>query len=280
MPKVCTDDGMDIHYKVDDFRDPWADGSDEAIFMHHGFGRNMKWWTQWVPSLSRRHKVVRYDCRGCGESSIPAEDASWSAERIVKDVVALIDHLQIKRIHWIGFESGGIFGIVFAALYPDRVASLTLINTPYKILDQPMSVYAQGQPKPSEAIAKLGLRQWLVETMDVRMDLSLADPRLVEWHVNEHSKTPTHVAVGLFRDIVEVADVSSLLPKVQAPTLIMTGDRSANCPIDDQYYLYDQIPDSRIVVFPGIGGGIQLLIPERCTEETLQFIESLQCGGG
>ena len=64
MPKVRTSDGVQLHYHMDDFRDPWAPETDEAIFMHHGYARSGKWWIQWVPGLSRKYKVIRNDCRG------------------------------------------------------------------------------------------------------------------------------------------------------------------------------------------------------------------------
>ena len=59
MPKVTTNDGVELHYHLDDFRDPWAPETEDAIFMHHGYARSMKWWIQWVPGLSRKYKVIR-----------------------------------------------------------------------------------------------------------------------------------------------------------------------------------------------------------------------------
>jgi len=73
MPKVKASDGVELHYYVDDFRDPWAPETDEAIFMHHGYARSGKWWIQWVPGLSRKYKVIRNDCRGCGQSDVPPQ---------------------------------------------------------------------------------------------------------------------------------------------------------------------------------------------------------------
>jgi 3-oxoadipate enol-lactonase len=279
MPFVRTDDGVDIHYEIDDFRDPWRQDDDgSAVFLHHGFCRNLKWWTQWVPRLSREYRVVRYDCRGCGESSIPGDDAEWSAARIASDVVALIDHLGILKIHWVGFESGGIFGIVFATSHPDRTSSLTLVNTPYKILDAPMSLYTQGRPSASDAVITLGFRQWLVQTMPNRLDMRLVSQELLDWHIDEQSKTHPQVVYRLLHDVVESADVSGLLPSISVPTLLMTGDRSANSPLDDQAFLLSQISDARMVVFPDIGPGIQVLMPDRCVDEQLSFLRSLNVG--
>ena len=268
MPKMRTDDGVELSYRVDDFRDPWAVDSGDTILMAHGFGRTMKWWTQWVPALSRKYRVVRYDGRGCGESSVPPQGATWSAERLCMDALDLLDHLGIEKVHWVGFESGGTWGMGFAASYPDRIRSLTLCSTPY------FSGQRRGPTRASEVMQEVGFSQWLADTYSARMDLSLADPKLVDWHLAEHSKTPTEVAVAITR-VAEDLDVSQWLPKIKVPTLMMVGDRCAPCPLDAQSSMQKQIPSARLVVFPNIGPGIHLLIPDLCVRELLAFLKEV-----
>ena len=275
MPKVRTSDGVGIHYYVDDFRDPWAPETDEAIFMHHGYARSGKWWIQWVPRLSRKYKVIRNDCRGCGQSGVPPSDPPWTADRLSQDCLDIADDLGIKKLHWVGFESGGTMGMFTAITHPDRIKSLTLVNTPYKILDKPRSLYNQGTASMADAIDKLGLRQWLINTMSNRLDMDLAAPKMVEWHIEEHSKTSQQGAIAL-QLVFQAVDLSGALPNVKAPTLLMTGDKSANSPLDDQLVVKSQLGNCKgLVVFPDIAAGIQLHIPDQCVEATLRFIESV-----
>ena len=265
MPKMTTDDGIEIHYHVDDFRDPWASDPGDTILMSHGFCRGMKWWTQWVPALARKYRVVRYDIRGCGQSDVPPEGAVWSADRLARDPLNLVDYLGIEKFHWVGFESGGLWGVVFATTYPDRVKSLTMCGTPYARIG--------GLSGTSETINRVGLKQWLVDSTPSQLDVSAAAPGLVEWHIAEHSKTPTQVAVSTMR-AVEALDITDMLPKISVPTLIMVGDRSTRRPLDEQSAMQQRIPNARLVVFPNIGSGIHLLIPDRCTEELIRFLGS------
>ena len=264
MPKMRTDDGIEIHYHVDDYRDPWATGPDETILLSHGFSRSMKWWIQWVPALSRKYRVLRYDIRGCGQSSIPPEGATWSGERLAKDVLNLIDHLSIQKVHWVSFESGGLWGIVFATSYPDRIKSLSMMTTPY----------AKGGRlgESSSIVREKGLRGWLMDTNRDRLDHSVASPELVEWHLAEHSKTPTPVAVSIMQ-VVEQTDLTKLLPKIQVPTLMMVGGNSPNRPMEMMRAMETDIPNTKLVVFPGIGNGIQLLMPDQCIAEVLKHVE-------
>lgn len=280
MPKVKMDDGVEINYRIDDFMDPWIEEEKkETILMHHGFARNMKWWIQWVPALSRKYRVLRYDCRGCGESSIPPEGAEWSAARLVKDALLLVDQLGIKKVHWVGFESGGILGIVFALTYPDRIASLLLPNTPIHLPkdDNPKGkqTYAQDHSSPAAAIQELGLKEWLRRSYSNRMDMSKADPKMLEWHLNEHSKTPKEVAVNIMK-FVQVSDVTERLSEIKVPTLLMVGDKSVLCPLSDQRLMQKKILNAKLVIFKGIGQGIHMLMPDRCTKETLKFLATVK----
>ena len=266
MPTITTGDGVELHYQLDDFRDPWISDQGDTILMSHGLSRSMKWWTQWVPGLSRKYRVLRYDIRGCGESSAPPERAEWSAERLATDVLDLIDHLGIPDIHWVGSSSGGLWGMVFATTYPDRIKSLTLINTP--------GSWGGEGGKTSKAISEVGHEQWLKDTNATRLDMSMADPRMVEWHTVEHSKAPTHVTVSIMQ-VVESMDIPRMLPDIRVPTLLMVGDRHPSRTLDTQYAMQKQIPNASMVVFPNMGSGFNLLIPDRCVQELMSFLESV-----
>ena len=286
MPKMTTDDGIELHYHVDDFRDPWITDPGDPVVFTHGFSRSMKWWVQWVPALSRKFRVVRYDMRGCGQSSVPPEGPSWSADRLARDVLNLIDHLGAQRIHWIGFESGGMWGKMFAVNHPDRLKSLTLCNTPAtnESTTRPMDSLASGggqasTPLPSEEIKRVGLRQFLINTNSTRWDMSVADPRLPDWHLAEHSKTPTHVAASIMQ-IVETLDLPALHPRIQAPTLIMASDRSPAASAGEHAVERTQIPNARLVVFPNTVSGIHLTMPDRCTAEVLRFLADVEGATG
>lgn len=274
MPKMRTDDGVEINYQVDDFRDPWITSPGDTILMSHGFSRGMKWWTQWVPALSRRYRVIRYDIRGCGESSAPPEGSEWSADRLAKDVVNLIDHLGVQKIHWVGFESGGIWGKVFAINHPDRIKSLTLTNTPSIMTGYSPIPASKAGIKGSEAVDQMGIRPWAEETIRTRFDPSIVPPELVEWHLTEQAKTPREVGVAILR-VAESLDLSGKYSLIRVPTLIMVGDRFGVTPVEDQRRVQQEIPDARLVVFPRIGGGIHNLIPDQCTAEVLRFLDSL-----
>lgn len=274
MPKMLTDDGVWIHYDVDDFRDPWIQDPPETVLLHHGFARSMKWWQQWVPTLARTYRVLRYDVRGCGQSSVPPRDADWSGSRLVKDPLDLLNSLAIDRVHWVGFHSGAVLGELFAVTYPERTQSLTLVNGPPLLEESLLAMYAVDEKNSLASMERYGLKEWLRRTNPGRLDMKRTDPRIVEWHTEEQGKTAFHVAYKL-HETFRGADLRGVLPQIRVPTLLLAGDSSPVAPLEQQRAMQESIPDARLVVFEGIGEGIFLTMADRCVEETTKFIAGL-----
>ena len=275
MAKMRTDDGVELHYQVDDFRDPWITEPGDTVLLSHGFARSIKWWTQWVPKLSRKYRVLRFDVRGCGESSAPPKGVCWSLDRVAKDALDLIDHLEIEKVHWVGFESGGVWGILFAINYPDRLQSLTVLNTPSALPGHTSSdTWKRGLADASEIIQNAGLRQWLTDTYASRGDPAMQQPILKEWHIAEQSKTPDEVGAAITR-IISTLDLSGQYSRIRQPMLIMAGDRVHNCQVEELGAVQRQASNARLLIFPNMGAGTQLLMPDRCVEELLRFLDEI-----
>jgi 3-oxoadipate enol-lactonase len=269
VPKLAVDD-IEISYHLDDFTDPWTEN--DVVLMHHGYCRNSRFWNAWVPALARSYKTLRFDVRGCGESSVPPEGCVWSAQQLARDALGVIDGLGIQRVTWIGESSGGIIGIVFAASYPDRVNSLVLCDTPFKLGGSKLaSDYSMGQEDTPAAIEKLGFKEWCTRTMGHRIDKTKAPPELEQWYLSEMAKTPQHVAKALIR-VFDEADISPLLAKIEAPTLVLSGARSPIAGPDQQRLMKEHLPSAHFQIFEDIGHGSFLLVPDRCTAAVLEFL--------
>ena len=55
----------------------------------------------------------------------------------------------------------------------------------------------------------------------------------------------------------------------------MVGDRNVSSPLEQQVFMHQQIPNAELVVFGGVGGGIEIMMPERCAQVTLDFVSKL-----
>jgi pimeloyl-ACP methyl ester carboxylesterase len=104
-----------------------------VILIHGGFGDRRMWGPQFE-TLSQAFRVVRYDHRGFGKSSAPAQ-----AYSPVADLVKLMDHLELKRANLVGNSMGGTLALDFALLQPDRTGAVVVIASA-----------AGGYPTPEE----------------------------------------------------------------------------------------------------------------------------------
>ena len=74
MPLLKRKSAPTLHYRLDDFTDPWKNAG--TIVLQHGFGRSSQFWYSWVPYLSRFYKVLRIDLRGMGQSPVDFDPAA------------------------------------------------------------------------------------------------------------------------------------------------------------------------------------------------------------
>src|SRR5262245_3155562 len=158
MPIFTTDDKVSLNYDVHDFREPWLKRPDTVVLLHHGFSKNMNFWTPFVPAIARHYPVLRFDARGHGQSNVPGPNATWSLDRLIDDVTSLLDSLQFPKVHFVGFESGGLVGLAFAARHPQSTQSLACFNTPHRSQESQsrFGTYLNaGHASPGDAVEKM-----------------------------------------------------------------------------------------------------------------------------
>ena len=107
---VCS-----IAYRVD------GSESADALVLVNSLGSDLRMWDPQVESLARHFRVIRYDCRGHGESDVPAGPTTIG--RLGADLIALLDHLNVERAHLCGLSLGGLTALWVAAHHPMRVES-------------------------------------------------------------------------------------------------------------------------------------------------------------
>jgi pimeloyl-ACP methyl ester carboxylesterase len=113
----------DVTLEVDDT------GAGSPVMLLHGWPDTADVWRHQVPALVAGHyRVIAPDLRGFGESSRPAEVEAYVAPRMVGDVIGLLDHLSVERVHLVGHDWGAAISWMTAALIPDRVASVTALS--------------------------------------------------------------------------------------------------------------------------------------------------------
>ncbi len=95
-------------------------GTGDALVFVHGFSLDHRMWDDQFGVFAKHFKVVRYDLRGFGKSSLPGEARYSHAE----DLLALVEHLKLGRVSVVGLSLGGGVAVDFALQFPEKIRSL------------------------------------------------------------------------------------------------------------------------------------------------------------
>jgi len=111
--------GVRIHYTIE--------GKGEPVLLIHGFSVNGQ--LQWgipgiVRALAKDYQVICLDCRGHGRSGKPHDPSKYGAE-MGEDAIRLLDHLDIRMAHLVGYSIGGFITLKLLANHPDRFLTAT-----------------------------------------------------------------------------------------------------------------------------------------------------------
>ncbi len=258
-----------LHYRVDDFTDPWKNAP--TIVLQHGFGRSSQFWTRWVPYLARFYRIVRPDLRGLGLSPVdfnPATDITL--ENYIEDLVALLDALGVGPVHYCGESFGGILGMVLAAEHPSRVRTLSLVAAPVSLNQKHQETFAVGFKSREEALRSLGAAQWAALTNGTTRFPPGTDPGLLDWYANEMGKSDVEVMCGLY-GLLRHASAEAFLKKIRAPVLGLYPTGGPITSREQEAQLAAGIPHMKFVHLPTAFHSVLTLLPATCAGHVLHF---------
>ena len=259
-----TSDGVRHGYVVDDFTDPWKPPQ-TLVLVHAAMGSSKRLYA-WVPKLARDFRVVRLDLRGHGASQVRDDALPFTLDRLARDVVELLDHLRVDRVHLAGSSAGAIISMKVAIDYPHRLLSLAdFASTPGL---GPSNVDAE---RWVAHIQRKGVRGFLAETIADRFDLAQVDPRFVEWFLDESAKTSA-AWLARFVPLMRSVDLTADLPKIRCPMLAVVPDHDPISSMAQYEVIRDRVPKVKFVVYRGLPHNITDAVPDRCAEELHRFL--------
>jgi pimeloyl-ACP methyl ester carboxylesterase len=282
MPFATTGDIL-THYE-DESPEPPLARRETPVVLIHGHSADLRLWEPQAPALlGAGWRVVRYDVRGHGRSSVPATGYSW--EHYLADLRALLDHLRVERAHLAGISMGGAIALQLALEEPGRVASLTLLDSAL-----PGFAYSpefEGDvERLREAVRAEGSRaalerHWLTHPMfdGVRRRpeafaalrrMVLDYPAADYLDEAEYAQTGGRLAAPPERSAIE------RLQEVQAPALVVVGERDLPDFRIIADILAENLPRARKLVVPDAGHLPSLERPEEVNPALLSFLAAIE----
>ncbi|RPI44982.1 MAG: alpha/beta hydrolase [Betaproteobacteria bacterium] len=263
MPNVRISTDLEMHYRLDDFADPWS--TPETILLLHGNAESGASWYRWVPVLARRFRVVRPDMRGFGESTPMPRDFPWTLDRIIDDYCALMDSIGVARFHLVGAKIAGVIARAFAARRPERVVTLTVVGSP-----PPLRKGADKIPDLTREFETLGIAHWARRNMAGRLGDDFP-PEGIEWWTRFMARTPLSTEIG-FNERINYSDIRADIPRIRCPTLVITTEGSGLASVEETREWQRQIAGSRLLVLPGNSYHVAASHPEVCARAVCDFI--------
>src|ERR1700686_4805236 len=198
----------DFFYREDWFGEPWR--KPETAVLIHGNAESSLVWYAWLPRMGQEFRVLRPDLPGLGRSRIPA-GFEGSLPSLAAFVAHVLDKAGADSAHIIGAKAGGAIAMQFAADYPARTRTLSVVHVPSVGANASGSASVISVTNPREQLARLG---------------SAASKEMEDYWENMFATAPEIPTKGLLTAVYKSHLVKGgVLQRIKAPTLLMTADR-------------------------------------------------------
>jgi 3-oxoadipate enol-lactonase len=241
----------DLFYREDSFGEPWR--KPEAAVLIHGNAESSIVWYAWMPRMAQEFRVLRPDLPGLGRSRIPA-GFEWSLPSLAAFVAHVLDKAGADTAHIIGAKAGGAIAMQFAADYPARTRTLSVVHVPSA---------ATNESAPASGTSFAPQRNRLGST---------ASKEMVDYWENMFAtEIPTKGLLAAVSKSNPAKD--GILQRIKAPTLLMTADRGQQQSVEKAREYQTLIPNSRLVVVRSDGYHIAASNADECVTNVLAFIK-------
>jgi len=205
------------------------------IILIHGFASNRdENWRRmgWYGALERRRmRFVAFDSRGHGESAKPHDPAAYGREKMVGDIFALMDHLQIQRADLLGYSMGARLSLAAALARPERIGDLMLGGIGGALFDP----LPPGTP--------------MADAMNAASIDGISEPLLRSFRQFADEQGEDRLALAACSQGRDTHFTSDEVSKLSVHTLVVAGARDQLA--GDPQNLAARIPGAKAVTLPG-----------------------------
>jgi pimeloyl-ACP methyl ester carboxylesterase len=225
-------------------------------------------WSLLAERLAESRRVVTYDNRGSGQSSVT--EGPYTTKQLAADAVRLLDVLGIARADVFGMSLGGMIAQEIALGWPDRVRRLALGCTHAGVR------HAAPAPRETGRAFTMETDDW-GERMRALAPLAFSrevdDGTLERFTEKKSKEAQDQEGYAAQIEAVLSHDTYDRLPAIEAPTLVLTGDDDRIIPAPSSDVLHLRIPRSRLEVIEGAGHLFFLEKPDETIDLVQGFLD-------
>jgi 3-oxoadipate enol-lactonase len=249
------------------------EGNGLPILFIHGFPLSHSMWRHQLEAFSSDHRVIAPDLRGFGDSDVT--EGTVTMEQHADDLVALLDELNVNEpVVLCGLSMGGYIAWQFQQKYPERLHALILCDT-RAIADTPEGVENRKRlakmviENGSAAVASAMLPNLFSPVTSERQQASIDELR------QTIASTSPQGIVAASLGMAERPDVTSILPNIKTPSLLIVGEDDGISPPEEMKAIADVMPNARLVTIPEAGHMSPLENPEPVNAAIREFLQSI-----
>lgn len=237
---ITAGDGCRLAFQFD------GDPGRPVLILSNSIATDHRMWDRQIVELAKPFRVLRYDTRGHGGSDAPA--GAYSLDRLGRDVIELMDALDIEHAHFCGLSLGGFVGQWLGLHAPDRIGRLILSNT---------SPCLGPAPRWDELIARVVRERDMAAMADMFIGnwfpthMIRDEPETVQTFRRMIMATRPEGLAGCFA-VVRDADLRRTNVLIEAPTLVIGGTDDTVTLASHSEEIARTIPEARLTLLPGV----------------------------
>lgn len=240
------------------------------VTLVHGFPFSRALWKGQVPVLKKKFRVLSYDLRGMGATTLGHTPALL--ETYVEDLLGLLDWIGVRRTALVGLSMGGYISLRAVQKAPERVWGLGLCDT-----------RAESDPEAARLGRHAGLETLRIRSVKAFVDGMLPKllapatlkrrPAVVKGLRGMMLRTPEKGVANALIALAGRTDSTPHLGAIQCPTLILVGEQDAVTPPELSKAMLKDIPTAKLSVLKGAGHCSNLEQPAAFNKALLAFLE-------
>jgi len=251
-----------------------AAGAGRPLVLTHGALLSLEAWALlWQPLLAAGHRVIAYDLRGHGRSTLGR--AGFGVQAYAQDLAAVLDHFDVRGGVVVAHSTGGIGALALAVTAPAdaRLAGQVLISTAPQGLGDSLQNRLLAPIVLSGLVHQVLRRRRLGTWFTRTLFGSDPDPDLVEFARRIMAVAPRQTTIDAPKAVLRF-DFRDRLGQVTLPTLVVCGTRDRSVKPEHARALADGIPEARLQRFPGAGHLVVLERAEQIAPAVTEFAAS------
>ncbi|MER6378622.1 alpha/beta fold hydrolase [Streptomyces sp. NPDC001250] len=255
MPQLEVD-GAALTYDDEGPRD----APEVPLVFVHGWTADRHRWDHQIAHFRERRRVIRLDLRGHGEST--GAGVRTIAE-LARDVLALLDHLEVERCVLVGHSMGGMIAQTIALTQPERVERMALVGSIARM------TYSRGRGLLMAASTLVPY--WLFVAANIQRAFAPGHPREeIRAHIRAAAATPREVVMTLY-GAMRAFDVLDRAGEIRTPTLMVHGYHDVQLPVRQMLRMAKAYPDAVVRILDA-GHELPLEKPAELTAALARFV--------